>query len=110
MTEKKMLELRLKRIIEEKCNRAGCRNCDLKWEGGCSATELRNKIDEKEEEETEEEVKTYIDELKEEYKTQYGEDDSARNVSKFFLEKIAELRLSAEMTLKRVIENERTNG
>lgn len=38
------LRQRLKNVILETCNKIGCRDCDLKWDDGCSATELQNKI------------------------------------------------------------------
>lgn len=35
---------RLRTVITETCNKVGCDKCDLKWDAGCSATELENKI------------------------------------------------------------------
>ena len=54
MSDVKELEQRLKNIIHTKCNTVGCKNCDLSWENGCSATELQNKIQEVEEDKTNE--------------------------------------------------------
>lgn len=42
--EIKDLEDRLRNVIINTCNKIGCDNCDLKWPGGCSATELQGKI------------------------------------------------------------------
>lgn len=42
--ELKDLNDRLRNVIQETCNKIGCKNCGLKWDGGCSATELQNKI------------------------------------------------------------------
>ncbi|WKV32892.1 hypothetical protein MAC3UK_0005 [Bdellovibrio phage MAC3UK] len=42
--EKKDLEDRLRVVIQGTCNTIGCKNCDLKWPEGCSATDLQNKI------------------------------------------------------------------
>ena len=44
MTYKKELEDRLREVIVGTCNTIGCKNCGLKWEGGCSATDLQQKI------------------------------------------------------------------
>lgn len=44
MSEKAELQKRLRVIIQTTCNVVGCANCSLKWEGGCSATELDAKI------------------------------------------------------------------
>ena len=44
MSHKQDLEERLRVVITETCNKIGCKNCGLKWEGGCSATELEGKI------------------------------------------------------------------
>lgn len=38
------LRARLGRIIASTCNAVGCRDCSLKWDGGCSATELQDQI------------------------------------------------------------------
>lgn len=38
------LNERLKNVIHNTCNKIGCDNCDLKWDDGCSATELEGKI------------------------------------------------------------------
>ncbi|CAH7223617.1 conserved hypothetical protein [Vibrio chagasii] len=35
---------RLKNIITGTCNTTGCDGCGLKWDGGCSATDLEGKI------------------------------------------------------------------
>ncbi|AEG42302.1 hypothetical protein BdPhPhi1402_gp05 [Bdellovibrio phage phi1402] len=40
----KDLEGRLRAVILGTCNTIGCKNCDLKWPGGCSAADLENKI------------------------------------------------------------------
>lgn len=42
--ELEILRIRLKNIIVNTCNRIGCDNCDLKWDDGCSATELDGRI------------------------------------------------------------------
>ena len=44
MSELNDLRERLKVVIVETCNVIGCTNCGLKWDGGCSATELDGKI------------------------------------------------------------------
>ena len=44
MSRKTELQDRLRVVITETCNKVGCKNCGLKWEGGCSATELEEKI------------------------------------------------------------------
>lgn len=41
----KELQERLRNIILNTCNKIGCKDCGLKWGGGCSATELQNSID-----------------------------------------------------------------
>ncbi|TNZ90924.1 hypothetical protein CGK40_20090 [Vibrio parahaemolyticus] len=41
---KEDLQIRLKSVITGTCNTVGCDNCDLKWDGGCSATDLQAKI------------------------------------------------------------------
>ena len=38
------LRERLGDVIKNTCNKIGCANCGLKWEGGCSATELDGRI------------------------------------------------------------------
>ena len=40
----KELREKLKNIILYTCNEIGCKNCDLKWDNGCSATDLQDKI------------------------------------------------------------------
>jgi len=40
----KELENQLRNVIESRCNAAGCKNCDLKWNDGCSRTDLDDKI------------------------------------------------------------------
>lgn len=40
----KDLENRLTNVIKNYCNAIGCRDCPLKWDEGCSATELQDKI------------------------------------------------------------------
>lgn len=41
---KEELNERLINVVNTKCNILGCDNCDLKWDGGCSATDLEAKI------------------------------------------------------------------
>lgn len=57
MNDLENLHNRLKSIILNTCNEIGCKDCDLKWDGGCSASELQNKILEKEKTEILEEIK-----------------------------------------------------
>lgn len=38
------LQSRLMSVVKGTCNKLGCDNCDLKWDGGCSATDLEGKI------------------------------------------------------------------
>nr|WP_319552416.1 hypothetical protein [uncultured Vibrio sp.] len=38
------LDQRLLKIVHGTCNKVGCDKCDLKWDGGCSATDLESKI------------------------------------------------------------------
>ncbi|EGQ8055471.1 hypothetical protein HPX47_002873 [Vibrio alginolyticus] len=38
------LNQRLLNVMHGTCNKVGCDNCDLKWDGGCSATDLEAKI------------------------------------------------------------------
>ena len=38
------LRNRSRNIILNTCNTIGCKDCDLKWEGGCASSELENKI------------------------------------------------------------------
>lgn len=40
----KDLENRLTSVINNYCNTIGCRECPLKWDKGCSASELQSKI------------------------------------------------------------------
>ena len=40
----KDLRERSRNIILNTCNTIGCKDCDLKWEGGCASSELENKI------------------------------------------------------------------
>lgn len=40
----KDLQGRLRDVIQTRCNTVGCRDCDLKWEDGCSATELDGQV------------------------------------------------------------------
>ena len=35
---------RLNNVIQGTCNVVGCDNCDLKWNGGCSASDLQEKL------------------------------------------------------------------
>ena len=44
MTELEDLQIRMRVVVLETCNAIGCTNCDLKWDDGCSATDLQNKI------------------------------------------------------------------
>ena len=39
------LQERLRNVILNTCNVVGCKDCGLKWDDGCSATELQNNID-----------------------------------------------------------------
>ncbi len=41
---KEDLQIRLKNVITGTCNTVGCDNCDLKWDGGCSANDLQGKL------------------------------------------------------------------
>ena len=43
-SELKDLTDRLRNVIQNTCNTIGCKDCDLKWDGGCSATELEGEI------------------------------------------------------------------
>ena len=45
MSRKTELQDRLRVVITETCNKVGCKNCGLKWDGGCSATELQGEIE-----------------------------------------------------------------
>ena len=38
------LHLRLKNLILNTCNTIGCKDCGLNYEGGCSATDLQDRI------------------------------------------------------------------
>lgn len=40
----KDLQVRLMNVVKGTCNTLGCDSCDLKWDGGCSATDLEGKI------------------------------------------------------------------
>lgn len=44
MSELNSLRERLRNVITGTCNTIGCDQCDLKWEGGCSAGELEGQI------------------------------------------------------------------
>ena len=44
MNEKEELQARLKDVITGTCNKTGCKGCGLKFESGCSATELESRI------------------------------------------------------------------
>lgn len=47
MDRKKELEAlreRMKAVVIETCNRIGCKECGLKWEGSCSALILESQI------------------------------------------------------------------
>jgi len=43
-TEIKNLNDRLRNVIVNTCNKVGCKDCGLKWDDGCSATELEIQI------------------------------------------------------------------
>lgn len=45
------LKIRLRDVIVNTCNKIGCKNCGLKWDDGCAATDLQNRLDEAEREE-----------------------------------------------------------
>lgn len=51
MKYSEQLQIRLRHVILNTCNVIGCKNCDLKWDDSCSATDLQNRIDEAEEKE-----------------------------------------------------------
>lgn len=38
------LRERSRNIILNTCNTISCKDCDLKWEGGCASSELEGKI------------------------------------------------------------------
>jgi hypothetical protein len=38
------LRIRLKDVIINTCNKVGCKDCSLKWEGGCVAVDLENRL------------------------------------------------------------------
>ncbi|HCG7968496.1 hypothetical protein [Vibrio parahaemolyticus] len=38
------LNARLLNIVQDTCNKIGCDNCGLKWDGGCSATEVEGEL------------------------------------------------------------------
>jgi len=42
------LRIRLKDVIINTCNKVGCKNCDLKWDDGCAATDLQDRLDDAE--------------------------------------------------------------
>jgi hypothetical protein len=42
--ELKDLRERSKNIILGTCNTIGCKDCDLKWDGGCASSELELRI------------------------------------------------------------------
>lgn len=44
MSEKEELQARLKCVIIGTCNQIGCKDCGLKFNGGCAATELDSRI------------------------------------------------------------------
>ena len=44
MSELESLHARQKVIILGTCNTIGCKDCDLKWDGGCASSELQEKI------------------------------------------------------------------
>ncbi len=42
--QKEDLTSRLDNVIRGTCNTVGCDSCGLKWDGGCSATDLQNQL------------------------------------------------------------------
>lgn len=40
----KDLIVRMRDLTQNTCNKVGCDNCGLSWDGGCSATDLQGKI------------------------------------------------------------------
>lgn len=44
------LENRLRDVIQGTCNTVGCKECGLKWDGGCSATDLQDRLADAEDE------------------------------------------------------------
>lgn len=44
MSEIELLQNRLRDVIKTRCHSVGCKGCDLKWDDGCSATELDGQI------------------------------------------------------------------
>lgn len=42
--EIKQLRERSRDVIVNTCNEIGCKNCNLKWDGGCVSSELESKI------------------------------------------------------------------
>jgi hypothetical protein len=38
------LRERSRDVIINVCNEIGCKNCNLKWDGGCASSDLENKI------------------------------------------------------------------
>lgn len=44
MDELNDLQERLKDVVISTCNTVGCANCGLQWDGGCSASDLQDRI------------------------------------------------------------------
>lgn len=44
MTELQDLIARQTQIIKTVCNVVGCKDCGLKWDSGCSSTDLQDRI------------------------------------------------------------------
>ena len=44
MSELDNLRDRLRNVIVGTCNTIGCKDCDLKWDKGCSASELQEQV------------------------------------------------------------------
>lgn len=44
MTELERLIERHRNIIINTCNVVGCKDCGLKWEGGCASSDLQGQI------------------------------------------------------------------
>jgi hypothetical protein len=42
--ELESLRIRSRDVIINTCNDIGCKNCNLKWDGGCVSSELEGKI------------------------------------------------------------------
>jgi len=44
VSELEALRERSRDVIINTCNEIGCKNCGLKWDGGCVSSELENRI------------------------------------------------------------------